>query len=153
MKSDSQLFMSEASLKEVVASLTALINEKQEDQDGLIWDDDTKLDHFQANLISMLADVAGEMAFKKKLLQDNGSLYFFLFMVQEMANRLNRRNTLQETLEAIVEYVDNEYGPIGSDEGTQTFYEMYRQVSEVAFTNGRESDLMFATKFFFAFVR
>jgi hypothetical protein len=145
MHSENQL-TDEHPLKYVIASLTALVNEA----DG---DDDRKLDSFQYDLTSMLADVAGEMAFRKKIPEDSHSLYFFLYEAQRLTHRLERCNTLQETMKGLVEYVDTEFGPLGKREVNENLYEMYRLVSEVAFTNGRESDLLFATKFFFAFIR
>ena len=146
MQCDSDSAIHEYSLKEVVMSLTALVNEA----DG---DDDRKLDSFQYDLTSMLADVAGAMASKKEIPEDGDLLCHFLDEVQRMAHRLERSNTLQATLEAIVKHVDTEYWPLGSEEANKTLYEIYRLVSEVAFTNGRENELLFATKFFFAFVR
>ena len=133
-------------LNEVVTSLTALINE-------VGGDEDRRLDLFQYDLTSMLADVAGEMAFRSKIPEEGQTLYLFLYEVQRLAHRLERRNTLKETLEGLVEYVDTEFGPLGRDKANKTFYEMYRLVSEVAFTNNRERDLLFCSKLFFAFVR
>ena len=133
-------------LEEVIASLTVLVNEGEGD------DDNQKLDSFQATLTTILHDVVQQMAFKKEIPENAESLYHFLFIAQDTANRLRRRDTMRETLEKIVEYANSEFC-IGSKGSTKTFCQMHQVVSAALFVNGYQDDLSFATRFFIAFVR